>query len=439
MALAVASIILSVSACGKDEEGAPGPVTRRVSVGPGGAEATGGISGVAAISADGRITAFTSEATNLVADDTNGLADVFVHDAATGLTTRVSTASDGSQGTGGSSRNPVLSADGRYVVFESDATNLVAGDTNGLTDIFLRDRQTGQTTRVSVDGTGGQGNGPSFGAAISADGTQIAFASAATNLVLGDTNNLIDIFVYDRSTNPAQTTRISVGPAGAQAVGPAGSTNPSLSADGRFVAYASAANNLVANDTNNQFDVFRYDRIAGVTIRVSVDSNGAQAAGGLSESPSVSSDGSLVAFRSTATNLVSNDTNNAADVFVKELSSGQTSRVSVDGTGAQANGASTVRDGGMSADGRFVVFQSSANNLVAGDGNGVADVFVRDRTTGLTTRQSVNSAGAEATGGASDSPVISGNGTVVAFDSFATNLVATDSNNLLDVFLATRR
>ncbi len=408
-------------------------------MGAGGAEATGGISGVPAISADGRITAFTSEATNLVAGDTNGLADVFVHDPVTGQTTRVSVASDGSQGTGGSSRNPVLSADGRYVVFESDATNLVAGDTNGLTDIFLRDRQTGQTTRVSVDGTGGQGNGPSFGAAISADGTQIAFASAATNLVLGDTNNLIDIFVFDRSTNPGQATRVSVGPAGAQAVGPAGSTSPSLSADGRLVAYASAASNLVPNDTNNEYDIFLYDRIAGVTTRVSVDSTGAQAAGGPSESPSLSNDGSLVAFRSAANNLVANDTNNAADVFVKDLSAGQTSRVSVDSAGTQANGASAVRDGGMSADGRFVVFQSSANNLVAGDGNGFADIFVRDRTTGQTTRQSVSSAGTEATGGASDSPVISGNGTAIAFDSSATNLVATDGNNLLDVFLASRR
>ncbi len=435
----MASALLAVSACGKDEESARGPVTRRVSVGPGAVEATGGLSGVAAISADGRITAFTSEATNLVADDTNGVADVFVHDAATGQTSRVSTASDGSQGTGGSSRNPVLSADGRHVVFESDATNLVAGDTNGLTDIFVRDRQTGQTTRVSVDGAGGQANGPSFGAAISADGTQIAFASAATNLVLGDTNNLIDIFVFDRSISPAQTTRISVGPAGAQAVGPAGSTSPSLSADGRFVAYASAANNLVADDTNNEYDVFLYDRIAGVTTRLSVDSSGVQAVGGPSESPSLTSNGNLVAFRSTANNLVADDTNNAADVFVRELSSGQTSRVSVDSAGAQANGASTVRDGGVSADGRFVVFQSSANNLVTGDGNGLADIFVRDRTTGQTTRQSVNDAGAEATGGPSDSPVISGNGTFIAFDSSASNLVVTDSNNLLDVFLANRR
>lgn len=414
-------------------------MTRRVSVGFGGVEATGGISGVPAVSADGRITAFTSEATNLVPDDTNGVADVFIHDAVTGQTTRVSVASDGSQGTGGSSRNPVLSADGRYVVFESDATNLAAADTNGLTDIFVRDRQTGQTIRVSVDGAGVQTNGPSFAAAISADGTQIAFASAATNLVLGDTNNLIDIFVYDRSTNPAQTTRISVGPAGAQAVGPAGSTSPSLSADGRFVAYASGANNLVVNDTNNQFDVFLYDRIAGVPTRVSVDSSGAQSAGGPSESPSLTSAGNLVVFRSTANNLVANDTNNAADVFVKDLTSGQTSRVSVDSAGAQADGASAVRDGGISADGRFVVFQSSAANLVAGDGNGVDDIFVRDRATGQTTRQSVDSAGTEATGGASDSPVISGNGAAVAFHSFASNLVATDSNNLLDVFLAGRR
>lgn len=424
--------------CGKNDAAPSGPFTTRVSIATGGAEATGGHSGVPAVSADGRFIAFASDATNLVPDDTNGQTDVFVYDAATGQTTRVSLSNAGTEATGGGSRSPAISADGRLIAFESDATNLVANDTNGVTDVFLRDRATGETTRISVASNGAQAIGlGSFGPAISSDGEQIAFVSGAANLTLGDTNGLTDVFVRDRIANV--TTRVSVSTGGGEIRGPAGSLSPSLSANGQFVAFVSAATDVVANDTNNTYDVFLRDRLNNVTTRVSVADGGAQAVGGPSDNPAVSADGRYVVFHSDAGNLVSNDTNNAGDVFVRDIALGRTTRVSVDSQGLEGNGASTMRDGGFSGDGRFVVFQSAAGNLVADDTNGAIDIFVHDQSTGKTTRQSVTSAGAEAGGGDSGNPVISSDGAVVVFDSFAANLVADDTNGQLDVFRASRR
>ena len=161
-----------------------------------------------------------------------------------GNTTRVSVASDGTQ-SNNSSYNPSISANGRYVAFESEATNLVRGDTNNFRDIFVHDRQTGQTTRVSVASDGTQANGHSYDPSISADGRYVAFASLANNLVSGDTNDQQDIFVHDRQTG--QTTRVSVASDGTQASGH--SFNPSISADGRYVAFVSSASNLVGGDT----------------------------------------------------------------------------------------------------------------------------------------------------------------------------------------------
>ncbi|GKS57429.1 hypothetical protein YTPLAS18_09560 [Nitrospira sp.] len=435
MAVLVATLPV---ACGHDDSGAPVPFTTRVSVATGGTEAVGGPSGVPAASADGRYIAFASDAANLVPADGNGTTDVFVYDSATGQTTRVSVSSAGSEATGGGSRNPSMSADGRYVAFESDATNLVDADTNTVTDIFLHDRTSGETTRMSVDNSGNQATGvASFGPAVSADGQHVAYVSGASNLVLGDTNNLPDIFIRDRVANI--TSRVSVSTGGTQGTGPAGSTNPSLSADGQFVAFASAMNDLVGDDTNNEYDVFVHDRLSGATTRVSVTSTGGQAIGGASDSPSISGDGSIVAFRSSATNLVTGDTNGADDIFLRDLIGGATIRASVDSDGAQVLGPSAMRNGGLSSDGSVVVFESSATNLVADDTNGVRDVFAHDRTTGRTTRQSVTSGGTQATGGASADAVISGNGTVVSFDSFASDLVPADTNGQLDVFRASRR
>ncbi len=402
------------------------PATTRVSVSGAGAQGNGHSYDAHAISADGRFVAFESLATNLVGADTNGAYDVFVRDRQTGATTRVSVSSAGAQATD-FSEAPSISGDGRYVAFQSNAANLVPGDTNG-NDVFVHDRQTGATTRVSVASAGTQGNQNSFAPSISADGRFVAFYSLATDLVPGpDTNGGADVFIHDRATS--QTTRISQTPTGAFGAG--ASYNPSVSADGRFVAFWSDAPNLVAGDTNGAFDVFLHDRQTGTTTRVSVSSLGAQ---GNAESrmPSISADGRFVAFFATATNLVAGDTNNAYDVFVHDTQTATTTRVSVSSSGSQALGQSI--EPSISADGRRVAFQSPAANLVAGDVNARGDVFVHDRQTGVTTLASVTTAGAQ---GDSHSfhPAIAHNGRHIVFYSLATNLVPGDTNDLYDTFV----
>src|SRR5438132_6325767 len=245
--------------------------TERVSVASDGTTEGNDASLGSALSADGRFVAFDSAATERVAGDTNVASDVLVHDRQTGTTERVSVASDGTQGNGSSGLlsfafPPALSADGRFVAFVSFAANLVAGDTNGATDVFVHDRQTGTTERVSVASDGTQGDGTSSSSALSADGRFVAYHSAATTLVAGDTNGATDVFVHDRQTGT--TERVSVASGGTQGNGI--SAAPALSGDGRFVAFHSTATNLVAGDTNGAPDVFVHDRQAGTTERVSV-------------------------------------------------------------------------------------------------------------------------------------------------------------------------
>jgi Tol biopolymer transport system component len=204
------------------------------------------------ISADGRYVAFDSDATDLVDDDTNGVDDIFVHDCQTGQTTRVSLANNSAQAGNGHSKKPSISADGRYVSFHSEASNLVSGDTNGVTDIFVHDRQTGETFRVSTSTEGTEGNDESAYSVISTDGRFVAFTSHATNLVSSDINNRQDVFLHDRLTG--RTLLVSV--SDDSLPGEDTSTRPSLSADGRFVVFDSEAGNLVSGDTNNEIDVF---------------------------------------------------------------------------------------------------------------------------------------------------------------------------------------
>ncbi len=265
-----------------------GMSTTRVSVNSTGAQGNGH-SAYPSISADGRFVAFASGASNLVPGDT-GYWDVFVHDRQTGTTTRVSVSSTGTQ-SNDNSGDPSISADGLYVAFTSSAQNLIPGDTNGRADVFVHDRQTGTTTRVSVNSTGTQGDFNSWRPAISANGRYVAFISDATTLVPGDTNGRADVFVHDRQTGA--TTRVSVSSAGIQGDGfVEGSSTPSISADGRFVAFASGASNLVPGDTNNQKDVFVHDRQTGATTRVSVSSADDKSGGCWSSnsSPSLSVD-----------------------------------------------------------------------------------------------------------------------------------------------------
>jgi Tol biopolymer transport system component len=269
-----------------------------------------------ALSADGRFVAFRSYASNLVPGDTNSKQDVFVHDRQRRTTTRVSVGPRGTQAND-SNGGPVLSANGRFVAFYSYASNLVPGDTNSATDVFVHDRQRRTTTRVSVGPRGVQGNGDSEWAALSADGRFVAFHSEAINLVLDtdDTNDETDIFVHDRQRRT--TTRVSLGPGGAQ--GDNDSYWPALSANGRFVAFLSYASNLVPGDTNGKQDVFVHDRQRRTTTRVSVGPRGVQGNddSGLYGTIAPSADGRFVAFASDASNLVPGDTNGTKDVFVR--------------------------------------------------------------------------------------------------------------------------
>ncbi|MGD9693471.1 MAG: TolB family protein [Phycisphaerales bacterium] len=335
-------------------------------------------------------------------------------------------------------RGSTISADGRFVVFPSYATNFASPESLGKCDVFLRDLQSGTTTRVSTGLSGAEADGDSYGAMISADGRYVAFLSYATNLVAGDSNNLADVFVYDRLATPSPTiTLASLSISGTQGNGHCDGP-VSISADGRYVAFRSNANNLIGigNDTNAKDDVFVRDRQTPTTILASVTSGGAQG-NDVSLFPALSGDGSRVAFVSYATNLVASDTNGVHDVFVHDLSGGTTVRVSVDSSGNQANAASSAFiSPWMSDDGDLVVYHSNATNLdsAMSDTNGVSDVFVHQLSTGATTRISLDTLGGEANDG-SFSPTISADGRYVAFSSAATDLVSGDTNGFVDIFV----
>jgi Tol biopolymer transport system component len=390
-------------------------------------------------SAEGRFLAFTSRAGNLVANDSNGaISDIFIRDLSTGETVLASATPGGGSGDG-DSFNPRLNADGRFVVFESDANDLVPDDFNFETDIFVRDLATGTTTLVSMnlEGTGG-GDERSFGASISADGRYVAFLSEASNLVVGDTNGQADVYVRDLATGVTQL--VSATPQGA--AGDGSSSNPLLSADGRLVVFESNAEGLVANDANGQSDVFVRDLGAGTTALIST--NGVSSGNGASTAygSSISTDGRFVVFESMSDDLVNNDSNHRSDVFVRDLDAEITTLVSVNRSGVASNGFTAI--GPASADGRYVVFMSTANDLTEhpGDPSGRFDVYVRDLVTGETSLASVNAAGAQASsgpaigGGANDmSPKISADGRYVSFVTAADGIVPNDADDQVDIYL----
>jgi Tol biopolymer transport system component len=385
-----------------------------------------------AISNDGRYVAFVSIANNLAPGTNGNFNKVYLHDRLSGQTTLVSVSSTGVQGQGNSQR-PVLAGGGQFVAFDSSAGNLVPGDTNGAGDIFVHDRNTGFTVRVSVSSAGQQTFSASSRPAISAGAQFVSFESVANDLVLGDTNGVVDIFVHDLATH--ETARVSVGLGGEAS---ASSINSAISANGRFVAFESNAADLVAGDTNGVSDIFVHDRATGLTERISVGMGGANADFG-SLNATISGDGRFVAFESDATNLVPGDTNRSAgfsgrDVFVYDRDTGLTERVSVDSAGNQNNVSSN--NAAVSADGRHVAFVS-LGSLVAGDTNLFPDIFVHDRVSRETTRVSVDSGGAQSNGGSSF-PVISDSGGFVAFQSQATNLVPVDVNSAADIFVHDR-
>ena len=520
-------------------------VTTRISLNVDGNDANAG-SSEPAITPDGRYVAFTSTASDLVEDDGNGQNDVFVHDIQTGSTILATVAFDGGESDNFSGR-PAISSDGRYVAFQSMASNLVADDQNGMgQDVFVRDLVAGTTELVSVDhlaeGSDGQSNFP----AISADGHLVAFSSDATNLIADDTNGQSDIFVRDLDTDV--TERVSLTFTGAESNG--SNTRPWLSSDGRYVSFDSRGNNMLpsgargivvrdrvtatnvlANTTDDDVpsasvasdsslsddgryvafdsssatltveigatdeDVFRKDLITGDIVMVSptlgrtigyresgtpatnpsISADGRLVAytswdTGVSTSPGVqaeevwlrdrdlgtttelsvsptgsfvngsswgvalSGDGAFAAFISEASDLVPGfDPGGASQVFSRDIVSGTTSPVSVNLSGQPGDGFS--QQASISADGRYVAFASDATDLVADDGNGISDVFVRDQVAGTTTRVSIDIGGTDPDG-LSYQPAISADGRYVAFSSDATDLVMNDGNGTTDVFVA---
>jgi len=354
----------------------------------------------ASVNEDGRFVAFESLASDLVDEDSNEHSDIFVYDRNTAnneLLTR-----DANAG----SFEPSISATGRFVAFQSDASNLVAGDQNGRTDIFVYDRDTASTQRLTPGG-----NHDSESPSISADGRFVAFESRADNLVAGDTNGAnADILLYDRDSDT--TSLVTAG-------GDSLSIQPSISANGRFVAFSSIARNLVVDDPGNALaDIFVYDRVTGTIELLTSGANDP------STEPAISEDGDFVAFVSNASNLgvgASNISGN--NVYLYDRLGSTIELLTPDAD----FGGSTFPS--ISADGRFVVFSSRANNLLPGDINGQDDVFVYDQTTS-TLRQLTQD-----TDGASRAPSISSDGLVIAFSSKALNLANDGTNSSSDVFV----
>ena len=454
-------------------------VTVRASVSTFGAQANS-YSYPVNISRDGSTVVFRSQASNLVPVDTNGTADLFARDLVANRTVRVSEGA--STEPGADSFNPTVSADGDFVVFESDSTDIVANDTNGARDVFLRKISTGVNVRVSV-GIGGvesnfgqgsfnamisgdgrfvafqstasnfnpadgdanhdifvrglsstvlasrasgpagvKGNAASLSPSISFNGRFVAFESIATNLHAADADGISDVFVRDLVTNNTILVSRATGPGGVKGNG--GSNNASISGNGQFVVFESAANNLVAGDSNGQIDIFIRDLVNNTTARVNVDSAGNQATLGASQNPSVSDDGRYVTFQSTATNLVAAGTTvGRSHVYVRDLLNLVTTILDFTLVEADDHAANAV----ISGDGRFVAFDSLATNLVAGDANTVGDVFRFAMTTGLLTRISLPLSGVDAlppTAGQSRLPAISKTGDHVVFESRAKNLTS---------------
>ncbi len=383
------------------------------------------------ISSDGRFVVFNSDATNLVSNDTNQRRDVFVRDRDLGMTERVSVSSAGAEADD-DCYGWSISADGRLVAFGSFATNLVSGDTNNMADVFVHDRTTGATELVSVNTSGAPGNGDSFTPSISLDGRFVAFSSSSSDLVASDSNANYDIFVRDLKNGT--TELISVDTAGVQANGASGF--PVISWDGDIIAFSSDSTNLVPGDNNLVMDVFVRDRSIGMTERVSVDSSGNEA-NDASFFPSVSADGGVVAFESAAWNLIPGDGNGYHDVFVHDRNSGITECVSINSAGITGNGDCRLPNSTVSADGRFVTFSSRASDLVAVDTNGREDAFLRDRAAGATEIISVDSSGVQGNDG-SNVPSVSANGEHIAFSSSSTNLVPNDTNGKVDAFVRDR-
>lgn len=385
-----------------------------------------------AISGNGRYTAFVSVGYfNGNSEPAPPDLDVFLHDHQMNITERISVDSNGVHAQG-ANVDPIVNDDGNIVAFRSTASNLVTDDTNGMRDVFVRDRQAGTTERINVDSNENQSAGDitiGRGLSISGDGRYVAFDTRANGLVAADTDNNWDVYVRDRLLGTTEIVSIDSD----ENHTAASSFSPSISDDGRYIAFVSAAS-WGPLDTNGEFDVYLRDRVAGFTQRVSINSISSLQSNGRSDQPAITGDGLRIAYVSTSTDLVADDNNAEPDVFVYDRTVGQSTRVSLVGYSIlEANGASDTPS--ISNNGRFVAFRSDANNLVAMDTNGVGDLFVRDTQNLRTFRVSdalngdQSDAAAEVTRGSS----LSNDGRYVAFRTYA-QLIEGDNNTLPDAY-----
>ncbi len=409
LSLAAAGLVLTavVPAWAEDE-----PALSRVSIAADGRQGNGA-SSRPVISGDGRIAAFHSNATNLVTADWDGLGGVLVKDLGTGEVSRV-----------GPGLSPSLSHDGRYVAFQSGSASLVPDDTNGRYDVFVHDRQENTTKRVSVASDGAQGNGDSQDPKIAAGGRFVVFTSSATNLAPGATGTNRKIFVHDLET--ATTSEVSVRPDGGSAT--RDSNLATISADGRHVAFSSQAKDLVPGAGSlDLFSAYVRDLQNGTTRRLP--------SGFVKGTVTISADGRFVGYHDNRSDLVPGDTNRVTDVFRFDLATDELSRVNVadDGTQADKDSGYVPQGVPLSADGRYVLFESAATNLVPDDTNARRDVFVRDTAAGTTIRISANSTSGGTSGGNYVGSISADGGAAVFHSELA--LEAADTNVRADAYL----
>lgn len=394
------------------------------------------------ISQSGKVVVWETLATNLSPDDGDTLWDVYARDTDTGITQLVSRATGTGQKGNGNSRYPTVSADGRFVAFTSESTNLSPDDTTTRGDTYVRDLQTGTTILAdrATGPTGVKGNGDGFdGMSLSADGRYVAWTTYSNNLDPADTDGSVtDVYVRDLQTDTTTLVDRATGSGGAKAN--TGSRNPEVSSDGRYVAFDSLATNLSVDDTDTTQDIYVRDLQANTTTLVSRAAGATGAKGnGASSAPSISADGRYVSFSSQATNLSPDDTNTTTDVYVRDLQANTTTLASRSSgvAGAKGNAGSFYDlDHNLSADGRYVSFISNATNLDPADTESFPDMYVRDlqaNTTALASRAD-GATGAQANF-AVQAPSLSADGRYAAFMSGSTNLVIDDTDTKGDLYV----
>lgn len=406
-------LMLSLTSTGNAVQIRAAGVITRVSVDSNEMQANA-MSYIGDISADGRFVAFDSEATNLVLDDTNGVGDVFLRDLQLGTTVRVSVTATGEQANSGGG-GPSVSADGRFVAFESGSTNFVEGDMNGFGDIYVKDMATGTVARASLTSTGGEPNNESMTVSISGDGRYVVFDSDADNLVPNDTNGVGDLFVRDMQLGT--TTGVTVS-------GNAGGLDGSISLDGRFVVFNSRSTNFVPDDTNEVMDVFVYSIQTGQIVRASLNSSGVQGDHSSIE-PSISGDGRYVTFSTSSNDFTTIETYGYSHLYVRDMQIGSTTLASYQ-NGFAMIGESDSSE--ISANGRYIIFSFDDK----GDGMPDRWLYVHDivaNTTAVVVNRTSDYSGNAAL------PTISADGSLFTFISNAGSFVADDTNGVRDIFV----